>query len=102
MVMSCHPKVGRILKPANRVAHGLLVLSLADGLKNQCAVRFDAIASLGWDSSFVAPVFAGDRISVMITVAAKRLTRRTDRGILVLEFSVINQDGRIVQKDEIP
>ena len=32
-----------------RVAHGLLVLSLTDGLKNQSASRLEAVASLGWN-----------------------------------------------------
>ena len=49
---------------AARVAHGLLVLSLVDGLKNQARARFDAIASLGWEWQFRAPVLAGDRIGV--------------------------------------
>ena len=39
-----------------RVAHGLLVLSLIDGLKNQCPAQFNAVASLGWEWSFRAPV----------------------------------------------
>ena len=43
-----------------RVAHGLLVLSLVDGLKNQAETRLDAVASLGWDWSFQNPVLIGD------------------------------------------
>ncbi|MGN6534320.1 MAG: MaoC family dehydratase, partial [Mesorhizobium sp.] len=51
----CHGFTGR-------VAHGLLVLSLVDGLKNQAEARFRAIASLGWDFRFERPVLAGDTI----------------------------------------
>lgn len=81
-----------------RVAHGLLVLSLVDGLKNQTPAQFDAIASLGWDWRFAAPVIAGDTIGATITVTAKRMTSRPDRGILTLDVSVRTGDGREVQR----
>lgn len=83
-----------------RVAHGLLVLSLVDGLKNQSAVQFDAVASLGWDWTFRAPVLAEDRIRAQIAVAAKRATSTPGRGILNLTFRVENQHGVIVQDGE--
>jgi acyl dehydratase len=81
-----------------RVAHGLLVLSLVDGLKNQCAAQFHAFASLGWDWSFRRPVLAGDTIGATITVKEKRPTAKPDRGILTLEFDVTNQAGETVQR----
>jgi len=80
-----------------RVAHGLLVLSLVDGLKNQAEARFRAIASLGWDFRFERPVLAGDTIRARIAVAGKRVTSKPDRGILTLRFAVANQKGEIVQ-----
>ena len=80
-----------------RIAHGLLGLSLADGLKTRCAVRFAGVASLGWNWSFRAPIFIGDRISVNIRVADRRLTRRGNRGILTLAMEIIKQDNSVVQ-----
>ena len=80
-----------------RVAHGLLVLSLVDGLKNQCPAQFDAIASLGWDWTFRAPVIAGDRIHAEIRVAEKRPVSDPKRGILKLAFAARNQRGQVVQ-----
>ena len=80
-----------------RVAHGLLVLSLVDGLKNQTDAQFDAIASLGWDWKFLRPVFTGDQIAASITVSEMRETRKQGRGILTLEFDVTNQHGETVQ-----
>ncbi|QDC01512.1 MaoC/PaaZ C-terminal domain-containing protein [Mesorhizobium sp. 8] len=85
---------------AGRVAHGLLVLSLVDGLKNQAEARFRAIASLGWDFRFERPVLAGDAIRARIAVAGKRVTRKPDRGILTLRFAVANQNGDIVQSGD--
>ncbi len=81
-----------------RVAHGLLVLSLIDGLKNQAPAQFKAIASLGWDWSFRRPVFIGDAIGAMITVESKRAVSKPDRGILTLAFEVTNQSGETVQR----
>jgi acyl dehydratase len=81
----------------SRVAHGLLVLSLIDGLKNQCPAQFRAIASLGWDMRFSRPVLAGDRIRGHLTVTEKRLISDGRRGILTLDVEAINQAGEVVQ-----
>ncbi len=83
-----------------RVAHGLLVLSLVDGLKNQALAQFRAQASLGWKWTFAAPVFAGDRVSARITVLEKRSLRDPARGILRLGFEVFNQESVVVQRGE--
>jgi acyl dehydratase len=83
-----------------RVAHGLLGLALADGLKNRAAVRFAAIVSLGWRWSFTGPILVGDRIQGRITVIARRMTRNAARGILTLDLTLRNQAAMIVQKGE--
>lgn len=83
-----------------RVAHGLLVLSLIDGLKNQADAQCDAVASLGWTWSFQAPVFIGDVIHAVLTIAEKRPTKKSDRAILKVDVSVTATRGdeeRVVQ-----
>lgn len=82
----------------DRVAHGLLVLSLVDGLKNQAPAQFAALASLGWDWSFAAPVFAGDSIAATITVTGLRATSDGKRAVATLDFDVTNQRGETVQR----
>jgi len=81
-----------------RVAHGILGLALADGLKNRAEYRFRAVASLGWNWRFTGPILVGDRIRAEIQVTAKRATKRADRGILTLAFEVRNQRGETVQQ----
>jgi acyl dehydratase len=81
-----------------RVAHGILGLAIVDGLKNRAETRFRAVASLGWNWKFGRPILIGDRIHAEIEIAAKRETKRADRGILVLSFKVKNQKGEIVQE----
>lgn len=80
-----------------RIAHGLLGLSMADGLKTRCPVRLMGVATLGWSWSFRAPILFGDRIHARISVRSVRLTKRGDRGIATLAMQVLNQDGRVVQ-----
>ena len=83
---------------AARVAHGLLVLSLTDGLKNQAAAQFKAQASLGWDWNFEAPVIAGDTISATITVRAIKPVSAGGRAVVTLEIDTRNQSGVTVQR----
>lgn len=83
-----------------RVAHGLLVLSLVDGLKNNSIARFRAVASLGWTWNFSGPVFAGDTIRAEVMIIDKRTTRNPARAILSLGFVVRNQSGAIIQEGE--
>lgn len=88
----------RELKFKGRIAHGLLVLSLVDGLKNRALVQFDVVAALNWENwRFVKPVYMGDRISARIGITNKRLTRSGERGIVTLRIEVFNQDGEVVQ-----
>ncbi len=80
-----------------RVAHGLLVLSLIDGLKNQAPAQFRARASLDWHWSFHRPVFEGDQIAAIVTIAEIERARQEDQAVLVLDVDVSNQHGRKVQ-----
>lgn len=83
-----------------RIAHGLLGLSLADGLKTRSTVRLMGVATLNWNWSFRAPILIGDRIHVWIAVKAMRETRKPDRGIVTLEMRILNQRGEVAQEGE--
>lgn len=80
-----------------RVAHGLLVLSLIDGMKNQATAQIRARASLGWDWRFSRPVLAGDRIGVVVEISGVSDARAEDQAVLDLDFTVSNQEGALVQ-----
>lgn len=82
-----------------RIAHGLLGLALTDGLKNRTSVRLMAVASLGWNWRFRAPIIAGDRIGARIRTAGKRLSSK-GQGIVTLALDVTKQDGTTVQDGE--
>jgi 3-hydroxybutyryl-CoA dehydratase len=84
-----------------RIAHGLLGLALVDGLKNRAEARLAAVASLGWRWGFSAPIRPGDRVHAEVTVLEVRPSRtKPDRGVVLLGFRVLNQDGAVVQEGE--
>jgi acyl dehydratase len=83
-----------------RVAHGLLGLSLTDGLKTQSDYRFVPGMSLGWTWDFAAPIKIGDSVHVKFRVGHMRKTRRPGWGIVVLPSELINQHGQVVQRGE--
>jgi acyl dehydratase len=80
-----------------RIAHGLLVLSMASGLKSD-ADDWHVIAYLEEQRRFVAPVYAGDTISARWRVESVRRSRsRPGTGIVTLQVEVVNQDDTVVQ-----
>lgn len=90
----------RALGYPGRVAHGILGLALADGLKNRSSVRLAAIVSLGWRWRFTGAILVGDRIHARIRVVSKRATRHADRGIVTLDLELLNGRGEVVQAGE--
>jgi acyl dehydratase len=82
-----------------RVAHGLLGLAIADGLKHRSTFQVAAIASLHWSWDFTGPIHVGDTIRARLRVTGKRASKsKTDRGIVTVEYEVLNQLDEVVQK----
>lgn len=53
-------------------------------------------SGLGFQMSFVTPVFAGDRLQVRVEVKGKRPSRDPNRGVLQVATAFLNQDGASV------
>ena len=84
-----------------RVAHGLLGLAVADGLKCQSEYRFLPGMSLGWTWDFLLPINIGDTLHVKFRIASMRASKsKPEWGIVVIPTELINQDGRVVQRGE--
>jgi acyl dehydratase len=84
-----------------RIAHGLLGLAIQSGLGTRAMARpFATIAFLGVRWRFKGPIKIGDTIKVRVKVTDKRETSKPDRGIVVLQRSVVNQRGEVVQEGE--
>lgn len=84
-----------------RIAHGLLVLSMATGLMNQTGVfEGTSIAILEVTARFVKAVKFGDTIRAIQRVVGKKETSKPDRGVLTTRITVLNQDDqRILEAD---
>lgn len=84
-----------------RVAHGLLGLSVADGLKTQSDYRFVPGMSLGWSWDFVQPIAINDVLHIRFRIGSMRPSKSNpDWGIVVIPTELINQRGQVVQQGE--
>jgi len=82
-----------------RIAHGLLVLSVASGLAWQLgfmAGTADAFLSLDW--KFTGPTKIGDSIKVSAEVAQKREMPGSSGGMIVFNVEVTNQRNEVIQR----
>ena len=84
-----------------RIAHGLLVLSIATGLLNQTGVfEGTSIAILEVTARFVKAVKFGDTIRAIQKIVGKKETSKPDRGVLSTRITVLNQkDQTIIEAD---
>jgi acyl dehydratase len=85
-----------------RIAHGMLVLSVATGLANQLGLfEGTTLALLGMDKiKWTAPVRLGDTIRVELTIRAKKESSKPDRGVVVTDVGVKNQRDETVMTAE--
>ncbi|PKO22390.1 MAG: dehydratase [Chloroflexi bacterium HGW-Chloroflexi-1] len=82
-----------------RIAHGLLGLSVASGLAVQ--LRFmegTVIAFMGLDWKFRAAIKIGDTIRVHAEVAELKLVPRLGGGIVTFDVQVLNQRDEVTQR----
>ncbi len=86
-----------------RIAHGLLGLSIAQGLMWRTNyTQGTGIASLGWDKwKFSKPIMIGDTIRIRWSVTDKRESKSKPYAGIITEFiEVMNQKGEVVQNGE--
>lgn len=84
-----------------RIAHGMLVLSIATGLMYPLGITDEtAIGFLGINEfKFVKSVKAGNTIRVEVKIIDKRESKsRKDAGIIIREISILNQKDELVQR----
>jgi acyl dehydratase len=82
-----------------RIAHGLLVLSIATGLATRLGFMEDTvIAFMGLEWEFRAAVKIGDTVRVRATVAEKKDMPRLGGGYVTFKIEVLNQENARVQR----
>ena len=83
-----------------RIAHGLLGLSISSGLLSRAMRPYAIVAFLGLRWKFKGPIRIGDTIKVKARVLARRETSKPGQGIVTVERQVLNQKGEVVQEGE--
>lgn len=82
-----------------RIAHGLLGLSIGVGLAVQMGfITETVIAFMGLEWKFRAAIKIGDTIHVRADVAEKKPVPRLGGGIVTFNVEVLNQRGEATQK----
>jgi acyl dehydratase len=82
-----------------RIAHGLLGLSIASGLGSRAGfIEGTAIAFTGLEWKFKAPILIGDTIYLSAQVKKKRAMKALGGGMVILDIRLINQDEKTVQQ----
>jgi acyl dehydratase len=82
-----------------RVAHGLLVQSIATGLAVQSGfIEGTVLAFRELTCKFSLPVFIGDTVHVKLEIVEKKAIPRLGGGQIVMKFRVLNQEGKAVQR----
>ena len=84
-----------------RVAHGLLGLSVASGLAYQMGfLEGTVIAFTGLEWKFREPIFIGDTIRVQVKVVKKRAMPAAGGGFVTFDVKVVNQQDKVTQKGQ--
>ncbi len=82
-----------------RIAHGLLVLSIATGLAMRLGFMEGTVeAFMGLEWQFRRPVFIGDTVRVRLEVAEKKPMARLGGGLVTFRVRVLNQKDEVVQR----
>lgn len=80
-----------------RIAHGMLIMSMATGMANWTGVfEGTTIALAEQQIKYKGVVRFGDTIHLRLTVAEKRETSKPDRGVVTFSADVLNQSGAVV------
>ncbi len=77
-----------------RVAHGMLLVSIANGLYNRIGITDEtgmALAGIEW--RFLGPGFIGDTVHLVASVKEKRDVSKKDRGLVFWDARLVKQDG---------
>jgi acyl dehydratase len=81
-----------------RIAHGLLGLSIVSGLAARLGFSHDTVIALrSIDWKFKLPIKLGDEIRGIFTVSDKRELPKEKSGLVIFDVKVINQKDQIVQ-----
>ena len=83
-----------------RIAHGLLVLSIQQGLLGRAMRECAGFSLLALKWKFRGPIKIGDTVRVHARVTAVRDGDKPEWGVIAVERRVVNQRGEVVQEGD--
>jgi 3-hydroxybutyryl-CoA dehydratase len=84
-----------------RIAHGLLGLAVASGLAARAGfIEGTALAFMGVNWKFKAPILIGDTIHLQTRVTRLRAMPSMGGGMVIFDMRVLNQRAEVVQEGE--
>lgn len=84
-----------------RIAHGMLIASIATGLGNQLRIfEGTTLAVMSIANKFKNIVRPGDTITLLLKVREKKETSKPDRGIVIFDANIYNQRNEVVIEGE--
>ncbi|MDY6875477.1 MAG: MaoC/PaaZ C-terminal domain-containing protein [Chloroflexota bacterium] len=83
-----------------RVAHGLLGLSIASALAARLGFMEETVLAFReiGEWKFSLPIYLGDTIRVRATVSETKPMRRLSGGLVTFKVEILNQDDKVVQR----
>ncbi len=92
---------GRSNPFGERIAHGMLVLSMATGMAQWTGIfEGTTLALMEQTVRYKAPVKFGDTVHLELEVLEKKPSSKPDRGVVRFAARVFNQRGEVVQEGE--
>jgi acyl dehydratase len=84
-----------------RVAHGMLVQSIATGLAVQSGIIEGTVLAFREQSAkFSLPVFIGETVHVKLEITEIKALPRLGGGTINMKYAVYNQHGKAVQRGD--
>ncbi len=88
---------GKATPFGTRIAHGMLVAAMATGMANWTGVfEGTTIALIEQVIQYKGAVKFGDTVHLELRVAEKKETSKPDRGVVVFETHICNQDSKAI------
>ncbi|MCX7839153.1 MAG: MaoC/PaaZ C-terminal domain-containing protein [Anaerolineae bacterium] len=98
-VIHTNAEFGKTTPFGERIAHGLLVLSVATGLGMQLGfLDGTAIAFISLEWKFKAPVKIGDTVHLVAQVKQTKAMKALGGGFVIFDARVLNQRDEVVQE----
>lgn len=102
--LHCDAEFAATTAHGQRIAPGLLVLSIMSGLITRTVfnqrIQHALIGMAGFECRMRAPCFIGDTLHAVVRIGGLRESRQRDRGVAHFRREVLDQRGRLLLESD--